>query len=98
MIKVEQAPSARVRRSCFRCVLSTGNQILRGARGSIQLRPGLASRPVRKPANVGTRGPQRFALGLMLLRTAYVTDEPTLPLAVGRCASGPRIDRSMEVR
>ena len=99
MIKVEQAPSARVRRSCSRCVLPTGNQILRGrSRILPALRPGPASCLAGKPANVGTRGPQRFALGLMLLRTAPVTDEPTLPFAVGRGAGGPRIDLSMEVR
>jgi len=34
----------------------------------------------------------------MLLRTAFVTDELALPLAVGRGAGAPRTGRSMEVR
>ena len=68
MIKVGQVPSARVRRSCSRCVLPAGNQIMRGcSRIPPALRPGLASCLTGKPANVGTRGRQRFALGLMLL-------------------------------
>jgi hypothetical protein len=54
MIKVEQAPSARVRRSCFRCVLPAGNQILRGARGSIQLSvPGWLRGPSVSPPMSG---------------------------------------------
>jgi hypothetical protein len=59
---------------------------------------GPASRLGGEPANVRTHGPQRFALALMLLRTASVTDELALPLAAGRGAGAPRIDRSMEAR
>ena len=80
MIKVEQAPSARARRRCPRSGLPAGNLIrLERSRIPPAAGPGLASCLARKPANAGTCGPQRFALGLMLLRTTSVTDELALP-------------------
>jgi hypothetical protein len=91
VIKVEQAPLARVRRRCSRSGLPARDLILQErSRIPSARRAGLASRLAGKPANVGTCGPQRFALGLMLLRTTSVTDELALRLAVIRGAGAPR--------